>query len=131
MNIVQLELKPPPPKVTTRYEEMRKQAMEFARKNPNAWMLFCQFTFEKINQGFKHYSAKGVFERIRWETDQAESDGTTFKMGNNYTPFFARAFMKKYPQYDGFFRVREQKSKNDPATGMPELGYNDFMDGEK
>jgi len=35
-----------------------------------------------------------VFERIRWETDQADVDGrSTFKLNNNYRAFFARWFM--------------------------------------
>lgn len=112
----------------TRYEEMRRQCIRFHREHPKVWELFVQFTFELIDRGFKHYSAQhGVFARIRWETDQADVDGRSmFKLNNNYSPFYARRFMKMYPQHNGFFRVRKQTSKDELATGLPELGPSDF-----
>lgn len=77
--------------------------------------------------GFKNYSVNAIFERIRWETDQADVDGkSTFKLNNNYRPFYARRFMKIYVKHDGFFRLRKQISKGKPATGMEELGPPDF-----
>jgi hypothetical protein len=112
----------------TRHDELREQVVVFHRENPLVWELFCKFTFDLIGRGFKNYSAQhGVFSRIRWETDQADSDGnSTFKINNNYSAFYARAFMKKYPQHDGFFRTREQTSKGESATGLPPLGPKDF-----
>ena len=106
----------------TRYEEMLDQARNFHRENPKIWHLFCEFTFELIKRGFKHYGAKSIMERIRWHTDTPDKDGkSTFKINNNYTAFYARGFMIKYPNHDGFFRTREQISKSEEATGKPEL----------
>ncbi len=106
----------------SRHEEMRQQAIAFHKENPRVWKLFCRFAFEKINQGFQHYSVNGIFERIRWETDQANVDPSKqFKIGNNHRPFFSRRFMRMYPQHDGFFRTRIQGSKDNPATGLPEI----------
>jgi hypothetical protein len=106
---------------------MLEQAREFHKQHPEVWLLFEKFTFDLISRGFRHYSAKGVFERIRWETDQADVNGeSTFKVNNNYSPFYARAFMQKHPQHDGFYRLRRQTSKDEKATGLPELSPQDF-----
>jgi len=111
----------------SRYEQLRSKVMEFHKQNPIVWRLFAQFAVEQASKGFKHYSAKGVFERIRWETDQADADGrSTFKINNNFSAFYARAFMAKYPEYEGFFRLREQISQGDSASQLPELGPQDY-----
>jgi hypothetical protein len=111
----------------TRYDEMLEAANEFHAAHPEVWAWFCHFTFEKINEGFKHYSAQhGVFARIRWETDKAIVDENTFKINNNHSPFYARGFMMTYPEHDGFFRLRVMTSTEEPATGLPELTPEDF-----
>ena len=110
-----------------RHDEMLAQVKEFHVKNPKVWTLFSTFTFEMIDRGFKHYSVNGIFERIRWETDQAPTNGgKSFKIGNNFRPFYSRAFMRKNPEHDGFFRTRKQKSKECPALGFAEIGPNDL-----
>ena len=104
-----------------RHEEIRQQVIEFTKDNPDVWRLFCGFTFDRINKGFKNYSANAIFERIRWEKDIGGDGVTSFKLNNNYRAFYARAFMRKYPQHDGFFRTREQVSKELPPVNLPEL----------
>lgn len=105
----------------TRQEEMRGQVIAFHEDHPEVWNLFCGFTFEMIYRGYTHYSVNAVFERIRWEID-AGGDGTdSFKLNNNYRAFYSRRFMNTYPEYAGFFRTREQTSKDKSATKLPEL----------
>jgi hypothetical protein len=75
--------------------------------NPQMWALFERFTFEMIRRGFRHYSARAVIHRVRWETAVPLVDGTSeFKINNNWSPFYARKFHQLYPQHDGFFRNR-------------------------
>lgn len=105
----------------TRYEEMREQVKAYHEKHPEVWQLFTDFAFQMINRGYKHYSAKAVFERIRWEKDAGGDGVTQFKVGNNHPAFYARAFMKKYPQHNGFFRLREQTSHKRNATNMQDV----------
>lgn len=95
-----------------RHEQMLKACKKFHANHPEVWDYFEKFTFERIHRGFKHYSARGIWHRIRWETAAPYPDGTErpFKLSNNHTPFYARAFMRKYPQYAGFFRTKTQKS---------------------
>jgi len=111
----------------TRKDEIDQQAADFSAANPIVSKLFVKFAFEIIERGFSNYSAKAIFERIRWETDQADSDGrSTFKMNNNYTCWFSRKFMDRYPEHDGFFRTRERISAHQDATDLPELTPEDF-----
>ena len=109
-----------------RYDQLRGEAGEFHRKHPRVWELFDRFTRDRIGYGYQHYSAKAIWERIRWETDQAKTEGDEFKLNNNYPSFYARAWMGKNPEYQGFFRTRTQISKAADAVNQPELGPSDF-----
>ena len=85
---------------------------EYHKRNPHIYDLFVRFTFDVIRRGHKHYSAKAVFERIRWHTD-VETNGDPFKLSNNNTAYYARLFHHDYPEHEGFFRMRELRSTFD------------------
>ena len=104
-----------------RNDEMRDECQEWHEKHPKVWELFVLYAFDRINRGFKHYGAKSIMERIRWETNQATDVDGGFKIGNNHTAFYSRRFMEMYPRHDGFFRTREQTSRNDQTTNRPEF----------
>ena len=107
--------------IDSRHEEMRQSAIKFHQENPEVWRLFVQFTNQMIRRSFKNYSVYAIMERIRWEFDAGGDGVSVFKINNNHRPFYARAFMRMYPEHDGFFRTREQTSKYSPATNLPEL----------
>ena len=86
-------------------DDLKKAWWKWHKENPQVWELFQKYTFQLINAGFSHYGAKGVMERIRWHSD-VETTGDRFKIGNNHTAYYARYFHHKYPEYDGFFRTR-------------------------
>lgn len=114
-------------KPKTRKDELEDAAKEFHRQHPKVWTLFVKFTREMVDRGFNHYSTNAIFERIRWETDQADSDGnSTFKLNNNHRSFYARWYMNAFPEHQGFFRLRFMTSKNEPAKDLPELTPKDF-----
>lgn len=104
-----------------RLEEMREQVTSYHKDNPEVWDFFQEFAFQMINRGYKNYSVNAIFERIRWEKDVGGDGQSQFKIGNNYRAFYARRFMKKYPEHDGFFRTRTQTSEYREATYMPEM----------
>lgn len=93
-------------------EESRFEA--YHKANPHIYELFKRFTFEKIRAGAKNLGSKAVFERIRWETG-VETVGDDFKVNNIFTPFYARLFMRDYPEHEGFFRVRASAADQDVA----------------
>jgi len=122
-------------KIRTRHDEIRESFEKFLTEHPKVWDLFVQFTFDRIRIGFKHYSAYAIVERIRWETDQAHTNGEMFKVSNNHRPFFGRKFMDDYPDFapkelgeDGFFRIRKQTSKDAQPTNLPEITPHDLKE---
>ena len=80
----------------------------YDEKNPEIWAAFIKFAKQAKARGFKNYSANGIFEIIRWHT--AVDGGETFKISNNYRPDYARKMMKEFPEFEGFFRVKELKA---------------------
>ena len=100
---------------------MDEQAAAFSKQHPYVSVLFVKFTKEIISRGFKNYSAKAIFERIRWETDVPDVAGrSTFKLSNNHRAWYARKFMETYPEYAGFFRTRPRKSADQLANNKGE-----------
>ena len=112
--------------LVNRLEEMREQVIAYHKQHPEVWEMFEEFAFQMINRGYKNYSVNAIFERIRWEKDAGGDGITQFKIGNNYRAFYARAFMKKFPEHEGFFRTRKQTSENRDATYMPEMSPQDY-----
>lgn len=110
----------------SRKDEMREQCQSFHRSHPEVWDLFVLYSRQMIDKGYRQYSAQSVFERIRWEKDAGGDGVDTFKLNNNYVAFYARRFMTMYPQHEGFFRTREQKSKDEFATHQNELTPRDY-----
>lgn len=100
-------------------DSIKKQWWRWHRANPHVYELFKRFTFDVIRRGHKHYSSKAIFERIRWHTD-IETMGEEFKMSNNYTPYYARLFMKDFPDHADFFRTKTLRSADAHGDGVPQ-----------
>ena len=113
--------------LNTRADELEQAAKKFHLANPNVWVLYVRFTREMCERGFSNYSANAIFERIRWETDTVGEDGkSTFKVNNNHRPYYARWYMNRFPEHEGFFRIRKLNSAEESAKGLPELTPKDF-----
>ncbi len=110
-----------------RASQIEAAARVFHKEHPEVWHLFTDYTFERIRKGFRHYSAKSVFERIRWETDSPSYDKRfEFKVNNNFTCVYARWFMEVFPEHEGFFRTRKRWSQFAPPAKGHELGPQDY-----
>lgn len=89
----------------------------YHKRNPGIYKLFRQFALEAKRKGFQRYSAKGIFELIRWHTAEGSKTGQ-YKVDNNYHAEYARKLMLEEPEFRGFFRIRQRptlrkfKSKN-------------------
>lgn len=117
----------PAPKGLTRKDQIESAARAFHEENPEVWRWFCRFTRQAMSRGFKKYSAYAIFERIRWETDVPDVDGnSTFKLNNNYRPYYARWFMEQHPDAEGFFRIRALTSEDKLARNGPEQTPTDY-----
>lgn len=56
---------------------MRPSFEDYHQQTPNVWLQFEKFTIQTIHRGFNHYSAKGIFELIRWHTGVTTGGGLT------------------------------------------------------
>ena len=81
---------------------------KYDEENPQIWDEFKKYSFQAKARGFKNYSAKGIFEIIRWHTATEGND--MFKLNNNYHADYARKMIKEFKQFEGFFRLRELKA---------------------
>lgn len=81
---------------------------KYDEDNPQVWNAFVKYAREAKAKGFKHYSANGIFEIMRWHT--GVSGNGEFKISNNFRPDYARKMMSLYPEFEGFFRIKELKA---------------------
>ena len=82
---------------------------QYHNDNPQIYKAFRLFALIAKQKGFKNYSAKSLFEIIRWHTPI--KSGEVFKINNNFAPDYARKMMAENESFKGFFRVRELKAK--------------------
>lgn len=84
---------------------------EWDAANPHFYPLFERFSLQLAQRGHRTISSKLIFERIRWESlIRTIPTGDDYKLNNNYTPIYARRFMRDHPEYEGFFRTRELRA---------------------
>jgi hypothetical protein len=82
---------------------------KYDEENPQIWVEFQKYSLiAKNDRKFKNYSSKGIFEIIRWHTAVQGND--KFKLNNNFHADYARKMMATYPEFNGFFRIRELKA---------------------
>ena len=105
----------------TRHDELTESFLKFNDEHPEVLTAFCRFTLQLIRAGREHGGAKMVMERVRWDSALGSREPDTFKVNNNFTAFYARAFHQLYSEHDGFFRTRNQVSKDAAAVGLPDL----------
>jgi len=114
------------PVIKTRYDQLHAAAVKCWYEHPEVWVMFCKFTQEKIDAGFKHFGTNTIFGRIRYETPAGDDGLVAFKLSNNHAPFYARGFMDRFPEHEGFFHLRKQTSRDQPPVMRPELGPSDY-----
>lgn len=100
-------------------DDLKQRWWAWHNKNPHVWKLFEKFTLMAISKGHKNLSAWLVVNRIRWETS-IETQGDDFKISNDFIALYARYFMHKYPQYNGFFRTKQMKRADLPGNSDSE-----------
>ena len=103
-----------------RYEENRILTRRFNEKHPGVWRMFDRYTKDRIERGFKRYSADAIMHRIRWETaegasaEERESGEVKFKITNDFVAHYAAEFVRRNPECAGFFIEKEKPTKREP-----------------
>jgi len=92
--------------------QRKKSWWDWHKNNPSVWDRFEAYTLEAIESGRRHYSHWAIVNRIRWNTE-IETKGGEFKISNDYIGMYARLFHARYPQYDGFFKLKPLKEEKE------------------
>jgi hypothetical protein len=87
----------------------------FDEANPQVWDAFVKYTFELIRAGRDAYSADAVLHRIRWDS-AIQTNGTTFKISNNHSAYYARKFQREFPHYAAFFVTHPVRGEQQEAA---------------
>lgn len=90
-------------------QTLEDKFIQFDNDNPKVYEMFVGFAIELIDKGYKNLSTSLITERIRWEVKINTVSNDGFKINNNHRAFYARKFMQDFPEYDGYFRIREQR----------------------
>jgi hypothetical protein len=88
-------------------EEFQKHLDE----NPQMYKMFERFALEAARYR-PRFSARAIFERMRWETLVTEKSAS-FKINNNWVPNYALKFMQDNPEYNGFFEMRQKRTETE------------------
>jgi len=84
--------------------------------NPEIYEAFVKYALQAAHRR-KHYSAKSIFHRIRWQT-MFQEQGCQFKIDDGWISHYARKFMDEYTHLEGFFSIR-QRASSYHADGVP------------
>jgi hypothetical protein len=83
-------------------------------ENPHVYDMFIRYGRMALSRGFTRFSAKAIFERLRWYYQFETKDEQDFKLNNSFTAYYARKAIKEFPEFEGFFELREKStSKGD------------------
>lgn len=88
---------------------LRDRFEQFDKENPHVYALFVKYARQVKNSGFDRFSAKAIFERLRWHLNFETHDFQPFKLNNSYTAFYARKVIEEFPEFVNFFELRERK----------------------
>ena len=114
-------------------DRLRQEFSQFHRDNPRVWDLFKKFAMQAALSGRKQYGAQTIIERIRYHTDiETVENGRnkSFKLSNIHVAFYARMFHRHFPEYDGFFRVRNSAA-DDTASGRERIAHREEVEEEE
>ena len=82
----------------------------FHSENPHVFQMFVSYARQAKKRGYERFSAKAIFGRLRWYSQMETDSADEWKLNNNYTSLYARMATEQYPEFEGFFQLRERIS---------------------
>jgi len=92
-----------------RYDtNIKNRFKKYHAENPHVYETFKKLAFKMLGTGRKKYSARTIFEVMRWDRD-VKTTGDVFKIGNDFIPIYVRLLIYHYPiEFSEFFELREK-----------------------
>lgn len=90
---------------------IERQFLKFHSDNPHVYDLFLHYARMVKRSGFDRFSAKAIYERMRWHYQfETKDDYSSFRINNNYTAYYARKAMDENKDLINFFETREKRN---------------------
>jgi len=89
---------------------IREGFNRFNKENPYIFQSFEEQAFKAINRGRKKISAKMIINWIRWNEFLHTTD-QNFRINDAYHAYYARYFVKKYPEHKDVFEFRKLRNE--------------------
>jgi hypothetical protein len=86
----------------------REKFLRFHENNPAVYAEFIRRARKAKARGFTYLSARDIWGVMRWTSAFSGDPQETYKLNNNYSPFYSRLAMAQEPDLAGFFRTRKQ-----------------------
>jgi hypothetical protein len=81
--------------------------LRFHELNPDVLPTLAQLAYELKSKGHHKGSIAMLFEVFRWEVMKRTTDpSASFKISNDYKPYYARLLMDTHPGLRGFFNLK-------------------------
>jgi hypothetical protein len=98
-----------PSKTTHVKEPIQIRFNHFDKENPKVYEHYKSIALRLLKSGKKRIGSKAIVERLRWDVD-FQTKGEHFKICNDFTPYYARKFMKEFPEHKDKFSIRPLKA---------------------
>lgn len=82
-------------------------ALAFHKANPHILDEIVKVCLRVKRLGRKRWSIQAAFEVVRYNA-AITSDGRTYKLNNNHSPFYSRWIMRDVPELSGFLVTRSE-----------------------
>lgn len=89
-------------------QRLNRKFFEFHRANPHVYERLVALARQAKERGHNRLSIKMLYEVLRWEHYLTTTDpNSKFKLSNNYHSRYARLIMRRNPDLEGFFVLKE------------------------
>ena len=104
-------------------KEREVKFKEWLPNNMHIYVAFFQYATElKCNSNRDYYSARAIWERLRWDTWLQDSEGPPPKISDLNMPFVSWLAMEAEPHLRGMFRTRGKKEDDDEGEPFELIG---------
>jgi len=101
---------PPPEPGSETETKAWRDFREYDEQNPDIWECFVEKTKDAARKGYKKIGAHFILHILRWETG-VRAKGSPWKINHNHFPYYARKYMKEFPEDEGIFDIRKLTRK--------------------
>ena len=91
-------------------ETIEERFNRFHAANPHVARVIAQMALDLKRMGIKKIGIARIYEQLRWN-HLIHTKEDSFKLNNNYRAHYSRLIMNSMPELEGFFTVRERRTK--------------------